>query len=537
MLKSSKENLPLDFYLNDDVLRARHLKNTSVNQANLFFPFFEEIVDYDPKNPKKTQRRIFESKLSDYLEPEKQYLKELHDEIRSYNEKNPKSKLNTQAYFQDYDLLRLHQATTYNVPKTIKLIKERIEWMEENLPPKLTNKVLEILNCGFVYVHGRDSKFRPIIVLVMENYKKNEDLYTYDEWLQATVYFMEYVVNDLLIPGQVENWIVITDFTGVSFFFLPSTVKKMMVVLQSNWRCRLRVSYLLNTSSIVRGLWKIAKAFLNEATVQKVQFLDSSNKNDIFSQINEHQIEEKFGGKAPNTIPGMHQLFPPVFPSNNFLKPGQIESESGIISEESYKEMYDNNKLAKCGDYFLKKWKKEDEEKEAAKNFVKNEQKEDIPKSKNKLQENTSENLGENNLAPCQSDNLVDIKAIDMKLEEDTSTLCEKKIGAIKGNVLQKSTPKVMRFFNNKSNHRSPQAQAIDSTPDIITSYASTKNFSKTRSKSLTLKANTSEKSENKLEAFSGTNTSKSEKDYKIDIEKMTAQNDKKEVKNDCIIY
>ena len=533
MLQSTKENLPLDFYLNDEVLRERHLKNTSINQANLFFPVFEEIVDYDPKNPKKTQRRIFESKLTDYLEPEKQYLKELHDEVRSYNEKNPKSKLNTQAYFRDFDLLRSHQATAYNVPKTIKLIKERIEWMEENLPPKLTNKVLEILNCGFVYVHGRDSQFRPIIVLVMENYKKNEDLYTYDEWLQATVYFMEYVVNNLLIPGQVENWIVITDFTGVSFFFLPSTVKKMMVVLQSNWRCRLRVSYLLNTSSIVRGLWKIAKAFLNEATVQKVQFLDSSNKNDIFSFINEHQIEEKFGGKARNTIPGMHQLFPPVFPSNNFLKSGQIESECGIIREESYKELHENDKLAKCSEYFLQKWKKEDEEKEAAKNLAKIQQMEDIPKSKNKLQENASENLSENN----QTENLVDIKAIDMRLEEETSTLCEKKIEAIKGNVLNKSTSKVMRFFNNHSNHRTPQAQAIDSTPDIITSYSSTKSFTKSRSKSLTQKAKTSEKYDKNLEEYSGTNTSKSEKDYEIDLEKMTAQNDKKEVKNDCIIY
>ena len=537
MLKSNKENLPLDFYLNDDILRIRHIENISINQANLFFPSIGQIVNYDPKNPKKTQRTIFESKLTDYLHSEKQYLNELQDEIRMYNEKNPKSKLNIRDYFQEHDLLRLHQATVYSAPKTIKLIKERIEWMDANLPPKLTNKVLEILNCGFVYVHGRDSKFRPIIVLIMENYKKNEDLYTFDEWLQATVYFMEYVVNNLLIPGQVENWVVITDFTGVSFFFLPSTVKKMMMLLQSNYRCRLGVSYMLNTSSIVRGLWKIAKAFLNEATVNKVQFLESSNKNDIFSNINEYQIEEKFGGKAPNTIPGMHKLFPPVFPSNNFLMPGRSESESGIVNEASYKDMYENNTLAKCGDYFLKKWKKEDEEKEEAINLAKSEQKEDIPKSKNKIVENTSNRLEETNLASCQTENLIDIKTIDMRLEKETTSLCEKKIDAIKGNVLHKSTPKVMRFFHYRLNNRTPQTPGIESTPDIITSDANIKNFPKTRSKSLTQKNKTSEKSNKNLEEYSEKNTSKSENCLEIDLEKISVKNDKKELKNDCNIY
>lgn len=37
-------------------------------------------------------------------------------------------------------------------------------------------------------------------------------------------YFLDYIVLNLFLPGQVENWIVMTDLNGVSMMGIPYTV-------------------------------------------------------------------------------------------------------------------------------------------------------------------------------------------------------------------------------------------------------------------------------------------------------------------------
>jgi hypothetical protein len=471
MQQTKSHNLPLDFYLSNEELKLRHEMCKNTPQAYFFFPSETEIVDFNPKKLKKTLRRIFESKITNYLEHEKLFLRELEDEIDKYNKNNSKNKLIFPENYKECDKLRLHQATSYNPSKTIKLLLESIEWKRTFVPPTLTNRVLEILNCGFVYVHGRDCKFRPIIVLNVECYKRNEDLYSYDEWLQATIYFMEYLVNNLLIPGQVENWDVISDFGSVNFFFLPSNIKKLMGILQSNWRCRLYVNYVLNMSSIVRGLYKIVKAFLDEATVHKIQFIENSNKGNIFTYINEEQVEQKFGGKAPDVVPGMHRLFPPLFPSNNFLLPGQVKSMEGIVSEEKYKELYKSDKLSVVCDIYLHKWKKEEEEKELALKLEK-ERKEEEHKTKilDYDQINIEIQRKLTNEVNCNN-KLIEINSMNLKVENEVPFSSKNNLLSIKGSVLKNPSSKASKFFKNRL--LESNSQFIQKTPEII-SYSTT---------------------------------------------------------------
>lgn len=67
-----------------------------------------------------------------------------------------------------------------------------------------------------MYVHGRDHHFRPIIFVMIKQIKnilgKN---YTFDDINRCTIYLTNYVLQYLLIPGQIENWIVFVDFDGV----------------------------------------------------------------------------------------------------------------------------------------------------------------------------------------------------------------------------------------------------------------------------------------------------------------------------------
>jgi hypothetical protein len=522
MQQTNFEILSLDFYLSNNELKKRHDICKYTPQAHLFFPSESEIVDYDPKKLKKTLRRIFESKISDYLPHEKLFLKELEDEIIKYNEKYPKKKLIFPENYKESEKLRLHQATSYNVSNTIKLLLESIEWRKTFIPPILTNRVLEILNCGFVYVHGRDCHFRPIIVINVEYYKKNEDLYTYDEWLQATIYFMEYLVNNLLIPGQVENWDVISDFGSVNFFFLPSNVKKLMGILQSNWRCRLYVNYILNMSSIVRGLWKIVKAFLDEATVHKVQFIENSNKKNIFTYINEEQVEQKFGGKAPNIVPGMHTLFPPLFPSENFLLPGQVESEQGIVSEEKYKELYQSNKLAVVGDYFLKKWEKEEEEKKLALK-LKIEKEEEEKKAKVLENQLSAKEIQKNLISSENDKKIFELNNINLKVENEVTISSKNHFSAIKGNVFKNSSSKASKFFKNKFIESTPPL--IQKTPDIISCH-----------KYNSVDERISEISEIDFKQRLESESPHSEKNYELDHE-IDLSEDEKNLAKTCSIY
>ena len=37
-------------------------------------------------------------------------------------------------------------------------------------------------------------------------------------------FFIEYVINEMLIPGQVENWNIIINLKGMSLWSIPITV-------------------------------------------------------------------------------------------------------------------------------------------------------------------------------------------------------------------------------------------------------------------------------------------------------------------------
>jgi hypothetical protein len=297
-----------------------------------------------------------------FFQFEEQKLVELDEEIISLNNKNKKDKLILPDGIT-VDKRRFLQATGYNNSKTIQILKEYLVWRKDLLPPKLNLKAVELLNCGFMYIHGRDNNYRPIMILNADVYMKLKDKYLYADWLTCVIYFMEYTIKNLLIPGQVENWNVITDVNGVNLIFLPGDLKKFMSVMQSNYRCRLYVNYIIGMGSIMRGLWKMIKGMLDETTQRKIQILESNTMHKIMDFIHPDQVEKNFGGNAETIIPGGHNCFPPIMPSGNYLQ-NIKDKEAHLISEESYKEMHMKKELTVTGEFYLDKWRLEDEEKE-----------------------------------------------------------------------------------------------------------------------------------------------------------------------------
>jgi len=201
---------------------------------------------------------------------------------------------------------------------------------------------MEILNLGFIYGHGRDSKYRPIIVINSIIYKNNSKKYSSNDWILSMVYFIEYVITNMLIPGQVENWNIICDVNNINVMFLPAEFNTLMKVLQSNYRCRLYNMFILNVSTTVYIIWRAIRNFLDPNTERKIKILKSNDFSDIFKFINKDQIEARFGGNGSNVS---NYFFPPVIPSKRFLMEGQNEDQVLVNNEVYIEKIRTNPKL------------------------------------------------------------------------------------------------------------------------------------------------------------------------------------------------
>ena len=63
-----------------------------------------------------------------------------------------------------------------------------------------------LFQSGAIYIHGRDTKFRPVIMIDF-NYINLEERII-DEYIELTIALIEFVINYMMIPGKVEQLIV-----------------------------------------------------------------------------------------------------------------------------------------------------------------------------------------------------------------------------------------------------------------------------------------------------------------------------------------
>ncbi len=343
----------LDFFLNDPKLLKRHLQALPTEEMYRYFPPKEEVITIDKSDPKNNYRYIFNGQQKTQFEQQKFYqLKEY--ESRTGNIDYPPSWLES-------DTMRLLQASEFDIKKTYTTIKENIEWLN-TIPKDINDKIIHLLNSGFLYVHGRDRHFRPIIIVSVKMVKVIiSQNYTFDDISQAIIYLTNYVIKYLLIPGQIENWIVIVDFDDVGLSDIGE-FKKILSTL-SKQRGRVFKDFFVNISGLIKISIKTAvKVFSSVA--KKLIILGPNELNKIQEIISPENIEKKYGGLANDVIPGDNNLFPPIMPCSIFVKQG--EKNINIVTPEAYKEMCLNSNPYKpfviCPKY-EEMWKKEEEEK------------------------------------------------------------------------------------------------------------------------------------------------------------------------------
>ncbi len=352
-----------DYFLSSDLFE-KHIDSLPMENAYLMKNTDEWIVT--PHEVKKKRiRRIFSLINNNWSDHEKHEISEFKNFIKNYK---GKFALTLPEGFPEETILRFLQATQFNYNKSIEYLYDHINWRKIFFPFELTQPVIDILTSGFLYAYGRDHRFRPISILNTKVYMKLQKKYSYTDFLKSIIYYLEYKIHHLLIPGQIEDWVVISDMRGISVFSIPDDIKEFIKVMQSNYRARLKTNFIIGMSMILRGLWGIIKYMLDPETNKKIKILGDKGFDDIWDMINKDQVEARFEGSCPDLT---KDFFPPSIPKDskgNILNP--VGKNTILYSKDEYKQRIKENKVFFPSPFILKELNNNNKSEEKEKSTI-----------------------------------------------------------------------------------------------------------------------------------------------------------------------
>ncbi len=342
----------LDYIENDirnyftDFSLEKHKKCRPPDEAYLFFPNEKELYESNEINKSKVFRKIF--CLKNYTEYETEILIKFEAFIVNFNELNENRKINFSEDWEHWDTLRFLEAANYEFKKALQNISDYLDWRLVYFPLELSDKAIEILAfSGFIYCHGRDNNYRPNIFIKAEIYFSNLHKYSSDDWQMALVFFCEYVIKVMLIPGHIEQWNLFVDLENLGLTTVSEDMEKLINFFKAFYISRVNSIFVFSIYKKLESLYKFLLTMLEPATKNKIIFISESNKEEIFSKCNKEQIEQKYGGTAANIYESVFDLeknldllinnmssssidisnssesniiyfFPPIIPNNNF---------------------------------------------------------------------------------------------------------------------------------------------------------------------------------------------------------------------------
>ena len=124
-----------------------------------------------------------------------------------------------------------------------------------------------------------------------------------------------YIIEQLCIPGKVENWIFTSDLGGLSLSKLPSKhLKKFTLEAQDHLKCRIRKFYYFNTTFGLRAIYALISPFLDKAIKEKTFMTKEPYCDELLEFAHPSQVEKRFGGDAED----VEVFWPPFCPSEEY---------------------------------------------------------------------------------------------------------------------------------------------------------------------------------------------------------------------------
>ncbi|CAG9320789.1 unnamed protein product [Blepharisma stoltei] len=240
-------------------------------------------------------------------------LNELSNFKEAINSFSPR--INLPPHFTDEELLRILISSGFNKKQAVKDLLAAIQW-RANLSQgfyTLLPKCEHLINTGGIYFHGRDFHYRPLLVINVS--RINFNAHSVEEYSWLLCFWLEYGIQSLMLPGHVENWMVIIDLENQSLRQIPWTdLKSLVDLLKTNYRCRMITAYIVNSPFTMKCMWKMIRPFIPEQTANKVKILGYGPVDELKKLFARHQYEEKYGGSAPNAT----VFWPPTMPPGPF---------------------------------------------------------------------------------------------------------------------------------------------------------------------------------------------------------------------------
>lgn len=132
------------------------------------------------------------------------------------------------TYFQNLpepELLRVLLGCKFNYKKAAQALVITHEWRAKAMPDSyisLWPNIQRVLNTGAIYVHGRDHRFRPILIVNVLRFDLKQQ--TVEEYRDLLCFTLEYMATHMCLPGQIENWIVLVDLCKIGLTSIPRNV-------------------------------------------------------------------------------------------------------------------------------------------------------------------------------------------------------------------------------------------------------------------------------------------------------------------------
>lgn len=234
--------------------------------------------------------------------------------------------------WDDCTLLRLMYGTGWKTRKSVEAVLKHLDWISQAPFDRAveSTRLQPLLESGCLYIHGRDGRYRPCLVMCYPKFDFKR--YTIDDYLPLIRYLLDLIIEEMMIPGQVENWVSITDMGKMGLTDLPiSQLKRIIEVLQDNYKCRLGFNVVVNAPTSVNLIWAVVKRFMDKDTAEKISITGKSTDPLLQRHFHPSQIEEKYGGLAPN----LSLFWPPVFPPPPF-EPASVAPGAFLSEQSSY---------------------------------------------------------------------------------------------------------------------------------------------------------------------------------------------------------
>lgn len=222
-------------------------------------------------------------------------------------------------------------------------------------------EMLDDLQKGFLYFCGRDAGLRPALVMRPSRCPPGMAC---DQFGRLFVFCMEYFLRYMMIPGKVENIVVIVDLKDLSYSQLPpiAAVLELKDVLVKQDAGRVFCFYVCNLPFIVRAGVSVVQAAMTEKQRQKMRFV--SDISELQGDFALNQLESDLGGTREletnffpfplppgpftagspdsnlNATPNLHRLLSPESSRGRLWNPKKPPEENRqVFSEEARAEL------------------------------------------------------------------------------------------------------------------------------------------------------------------------------------------------------